>query len=119
MQVCLHPSTGSEDNTWKRIYDDGIRTKTIYPPTFGLRGHNSKIPNQFMNRFDKFMGATMYSYATEYLLQTRGGNISFQSGEGIDTIKYHTCPEKPYGKVTKHIKIQYTREPKGQPFPSW
>ena len=53
------------------------------------------------------MGATMYSYVTEYLLQMRGGNIglSFQSGEGIDTIKYHTCQETPYEKVTKHIKI--------------
>ena len=73
-----------------------------------------------MIRFDKSMGATMYFHVTEYLLQTRGGNISlsFQSGEGIDTIMYHTYPETPYGKVTKHIKIKYTREPKGQPFPS-
>ena len=37
---------------------------------------------------------------------------------GIDTIKYHTWPRAPYGKVTKHKKTSHTREPRGQPFPS-
>ena len=35
----------------------------------------------------------------------------------MDTIKYHTWPETPYGKVTKLKKI-HTRELKGQPFPN-
>ena len=29
------------------------------------------------------------------------------------TIKYHTWPRTPYGKVTKHNKTSHTREPRG------
>ena len=34
------------------------------------------------------------------------------------TIKYHTQPRTPYGKVTKHKNTSHIREPRGQPFPS-
>ena len=32
---------------------------------------------------------------------------------GIDTIRYHTSPRTPHGKVTKHRKTSHTREPRG------
>ena len=37
---------------------------------------------------------------------------------GFDTIKYHTWPETPYGKVTKTQETSHSREPRGQPFAS-
>ena len=33
---------------------------------------------------------------------------------GIDTIKYHTWPRTPHGKVTKRKKTSHTREPSWQ-----
>lgn len=48
-------------NSWNNLPDEIVNSRTL---------------NQFKNRFDKFMGATMYSYEPENLIQTRGGNIS-------------------------------------------
>ena len=36
---------------------------------------NSATLNQFKNRFDKYMGATMYSYEPENLIQTIGVRV--------------------------------------------
>ena len=48
-------------NPWNNLPENVINPETL---------------NQFKNRFDKYIGATMYSYEPENLIQMRGGNIS-------------------------------------------
>ena len=47
-----------------------------------------------------------------------GRKLRSRQRSGIDTIKYHTLPETPYGKVTKTQETSHAREPRVQPFPA-
>ena len=57
----------------------------------------------------RFIDLRLSILTTDIVVESKSKERRQRSG--IDTIKYHTRPRIPHGKVTKHNKTPHTREP--------